>query len=575
MSESAKTGLYVGIASLVLLWAYMVRPKPIESAEQAETGRFFIIFKPQECASLEILAYDEETAKSQQFKVEAKDGGKFAIPSHENYPADAKDHLATAATSVMDLEKLGKASDSKATHEEYGVVDPDTAKLQSGAKGVGKRVTLEDKAGKKLAQFIIGKPVKGQESLRYVRTPESDAVFRVKVAVDKLSTKFEDWIEKDLLKLSTWDIKRVILNNYSIDESAFPRLRKIDGEGLELNYEETGSKWALAGLKPGEELDNEKLNTLKTALGDLKIVDVRRKPTALANALKGEGDQLSPQDAQSLESKGFYLTQQGLFSNEGEVLCQMKDGIQYTLRFGTIAANTGSIDDKEEKAENADADKDPSTPEKPKGNNRYIFVTVAFNPDAIAKPDLPPLPEDPAATEPAKPEEPAKPSEESKKPADDAAKKPAAGEAKPESGDNCQEKPDATATPDNKPADAKPADAKPADTKPGEDPAEPESKRELAKKRKEIETQRKRLEDEYNEKIKKGGDREKELNERFAAWYYVISDDVYRKIHLTRAEMIKLTKNPNEDVTPDALNKIKEEGLKPQPPSGLPEFPQK
>jgi hypothetical protein len=36
----------------------------------------------------------------------------------------------------------------------------------------------------------------------------------------------------------------------------------------------------------------------------------------------------------------------------------------------------------------------------------------------------------------------------------------------------------------------------------------------------------------------------KELNERFADWYYVISDNTYKKIHISRDELIKEKAKP-------------------------------
>ncbi len=47
-----------------------------------------------------------------------------------------------------------------------------------------------------------------------------------------------------------------------------------------------------------------------------------------------------------------------------------------------------------------------------------------------------------------------------------------------------------------------------------------------------IEKENHRKQDEYDEKVKKGEQRAKELNARFADWYYVVGDETYRKIHL-------------------------------------------
>jgi hypothetical protein len=52
-------------------------------------------------ASLEIVSFDEDTATLSPFKV-VKSGGVWVLPSHQNYPADAKDQLAAAATELVD-----------------------------------------------------------------------------------------------------------------------------------------------------------------------------------------------------------------------------------------------------------------------------------------------------------------------------------------------------------------------------------------------------------------------------------------------------------------------------------------
>ena len=68
--------------------------------------------------------------------------------------------------------------------------------------------------------------------------------------------------------------------------------------------------------------------------------------------------------------------------------------------------------------------------------------------------------------------------------------------------------------------------------------------------RERIEKENKRKQEEYDEKVAAGKKHVKELNDRFADWYYVISDDVYRKIHLTRADFVK--KKEAKDKAKDA-----------------------
>src|SRR5262249_42017511 len=155
-----------------------------------------------------------------------------------------------AAASLMDLKILSVAGHQASEFEQYGVVDPATA--QPGAKGVGKHVTLADQNGKKLLDIIIGKEIKGQTKQRYVRKggKNEDATYVVAIGTDKLTTKFDDWIEKDLLKLNGWDIQKVLLDNYSVDIVAG---NVNQGEKLDLRFNEKDNKWSLEGLQQGEE----------------------------------------------------------------------------------------------------------------------------------------------------------------------------------------------------------------------------------------------------------------------------------------------------------------------------------
>ena len=97
------------------------------------------------------------TASARQFKVMFKDG-KWVIPSHHNYPADAKDRLAKTAGG-----RDGPDQGHDPLRQRRG---PRGARRARPArpegrvcKGRGKRVTLRDKSEKVLADFIIGKEV--------------------------------------------------------------------------------------------------------------------------------------------------------------------------------------------------------------------------------------------------------------------------------------------------------------------------------------------------------------------------------------------------------------------------------
>ena len=105
-------------------------------------------------------------------------------------------------------------------------------------------------------------------------------------------------------------------------------------------------------LLPTEELNSQKLNDLKTALGDMKIVGVLRKPTGLGADLKAGADFMNNEESQtSLMNRGFYLADMGgdapeIRAANGEVLVGLKDGVEYVLRFGEIARASDSKQDR-------------------------------------------------------------------------------------------------------------------------------------------------------------------------------------------------------------------------------------
>src|SRR5215217_1195388 len=175
MKETTKTAVFVGVALLLTGAAFLRIPDRTgkDVAFNDEGKPFFPDFKdPFACTDLQVVEYEPSTATASEFQVKFQ-GGKWVIPSHYDYPADAKDRLAKTASGVMDLTKDTVRSDRVDDQEEMGVIDPLDSKVTS-LKGRGKRVTLRDASEKVLADFIIGKEV-GKESpgdrttQRYVR----------------------------------------------------------------------------------------------------------------------------------------------------------------------------------------------------------------------------------------------------------------------------------------------------------------------------------------------------------------------------------------------------------------------
>ncbi|MFO0907691.1 MAG: DUF4340 domain-containing protein [Isosphaeraceae bacterium] len=235
MSAELKKTLAFVLVAVVLTGAAVVR-MPDRSGSASDFNdqgkKFFPDFTdPFACTDLEVVDYDNGTATVRQFKVMFKDG-KWVIPSHHGYPADAKDRLSKTAGGVMDLVKDKIASDRIEDHEALGVLDP--VDLKASLKGRGKKVTLRDKSEKVLAEFIIGNEVRDRPGQRYVRVPGQKRTYGVNVKAE-LSTRFPDWIETNLPKLDLSHIRSITFDNHKADPEA---IRIIKGEKLAIDQKD-------------------------------------------------------------------------------------------------------------------------------------------------------------------------------------------------------------------------------------------------------------------------------------------------------------------------------------------------
>ncbi|NIL98489.1 MAG: DUF4340 domain-containing protein, partial [Planctomycetales bacterium] len=386
MSEEVKTIGFLFAALVTGIAAFVVsREAPQRTAEDDIGSAFVDIEDPLQVQRLKIVTFDNETGKPEPFEV-GKVDGVYCIPSHEDYPADAQDHLAEAVNFVNNVEILDVVDDSPAAHQDFGVLDPLSVSVGGGESGVGMRVTMSTEDGKIMADFVIGDEVKGGEGQRYVRRAGKDQVYTVQIDPGKLSTKFEDWIERDLLKLDTSDVTQVAINDYS----AVVQRQLVFGPGgpqialatdldmkssIDLVYDQEDFLWKLEQLvvfadnKPNEEklADNEELNTsklndLKFALDDLQIVDVRRKAKGLGENLQ-KAITKNPGAIDDLERRGFFFQrvkgpddqpQFVLLSNNGEINIGLQTGVEYVLRFGNVAGADKSVDAGQDQEEDSD-----------------------------------------------------------------------------------------------------------------------------------------------------------------------------------------------------------------------------
>lgn len=393
--------------------------------------------------------------------------------------------------------------------------------------------------------------------------------------------------------------------NYDAELSFDPSLSKWSLNSLTLF---DGGKATESGLAPGERLQDTALNDLRNAAQDLTIVGVRRKPEGLADDLKADKSLVENQESlNSLYEQGFFPqeTPAGIeiFATGGETSLGTSDGVKYLLRFGESDAALGS-----DEAENAEAglrryllvtakldddqfpqpdlevqpetveemlqmraeasgDAAPATPEGNQASeNGPADQEPTPSPETTATPD--PESGESAPVDPEAP--PIPPAEEG---TDQTAKPSPEPAAESEAETPALEEPASEETPAAEPSDVDlddcgPQDESQEDSQTASDPQEAaddsatttpaeeeaaaasagqtaeELAEELAAVRDQINRENQRKIDERNEKISAARKKVQELNARFAGWYYIVSDSVYKKLTLSKDQLITTAAAP-------------------------------
>ena len=527
MNETVKTSIFILLAAALIVGAVVSRPRIADFKPEEMVGQslFPQFTDPLAIKSLEIVKLDALGERSDFRIIEVN--GIWSIPSHDNYPADAKDQMGKVAEALTDLQILAVIQpeeseiDSIAFQNQYGVTDPASDAASLG-EGVGIKITLGGANNETLVNLIVGKAVARRQSqdpmddnggeLRYVRIANQAPVYEVRIDPSQFSTNFDQWIEKNLLDISTFDIKEIFVDMYSFSVEYALTNRGIQpipkdsfiGD-LTLGYDHSAvgaDKWSLVRwmmfegrnsdynerqIEPGKELDTDTLDTMVSALNDLKIVSVLKKPAGLASALREgtafEDIKFDEAMQDSMQETGFWLvelpnikgdTQQittQLLSNEGDIRIRLKNGIAYNLRFGDLTGTESEL--------TADEDSLDSAPTM--GTNRYLFITAEFDPAMIPLPELRDIPEIPAE-------------------------------------------------------------------------GEEEELEQLKQEKDMAERINQREQERYDAEMEQGKTRARELSDRFADWYYVIAEDVYKKIHLSESNVFRAkSQTPELPVMDDGI----------------------
>lgn len=401
------TVIMVVLAALGVAGAVSMRPVELPPPTFEDTGEeLFPSFQdPNAAAFLEVRGYDKDTARLTNFSVKLT-AGRWVIPSHNNYPADGTEQMGKAAASFLGAKKDVVRSDDVADHAKFGVLDPEDGSATE--EGRGQRVTIKDASGTTLVDIIIGADVPDRQGFKFVRYPGENRVYASQIE-PKVTTKFVDWIEKDLLKLEEDSVVALVSNSYKVDEGTgtvvddapiylekrnlgdftdegapnvdwqvtAPPVFGPDGQPIDrATYVGEAPLPQAFPIPEGQELNATKVKQIIGAADRLQIVGVRPQPEKLT--------------AMDLLSKGFFVggTPQRLFGNEGEVRLFCDDGVVYSLYFGEVTYATGV----DLTAGSADEKPDSESTDEAARANRFMFVDIGYDPTRDPRASDPPVP---------------------------------------------------------------------------------------------------------------------------------------------------------------------------------------
>ncbi len=308
-------------------------------------------------ASLEVYTWDKDAKSAKKFEVK-KAQDRWIIPSHYDYPADGGTRVGQTAGEVLNVPR-GPLKSSKAdTHADYGLIDPTKAGLSEKEDAIGKRVTLKDEGGATLVDLIIGKKTEISD-VYYVREANSEEVYTAKLNPD-ISTKFKDWVETDLLKITRGDIRKITILDYSVDEAKGGLKQR---SATQFSKSKDASDWTSPQTPKGLVVNEDSISDLLNEVTSLRLEGVR------------------PFNKMWLTARGFFPQPKGgLLANEGAIAVVTKDGIHYNLFFGEIA-----LGDEEEKAEYKKEDAADKEKDKDKADgegdehNRYMALFLVYD----------------------------------------------------------------------------------------------------------------------------------------------------------------------------------------------------
>lgn len=387
LSATFLLGLLAAACAGIAAWYF---PWPVEVQQSGKVGEWlFKEFPASQVRTIEVSRFNNDRQTLERVMLQRK-GERWVIPATADFNANNAVQVARAIKSVQDRKVLQKISDNEQDHLKNGVIDPDKFQNAELRSGLGRKITLKDRNGQVLADLIVGFPLENseQQSLFCVRVPGEPQVYSVQFDVEALSTRFQDWVDPNLLGLPSPQNPEgqipssVELDAYRIDTAklndptAKTKLYRAEigevegGLGIRSLQIPLGEQWQPA--EASDALKNTLLESSLRQLGTWTFSEVRLKAKPLSEFLKNPGPVADPALFNSMNEFGFRQTaatgSAAQFEGAGgQISVNLQSGVRINAYIGKIS---GSIQSGTKLS-------------------RFLFLKAQVNPDALPQPKAP------------------------------------------------------------------------------------------------------------------------------------------------------------------------------------------
>jgi len=336
MKAALPTTLLMGlIAAVAVAGAIYWYPKSAAIVVDATVNQnLFETYETSDVRSISITHFSDDSNRMEQFALRRK-GERWVIPGAGDFPATRIARIGEVAKSLLDRKVLALQTKDEQGHVEFGVVDPTESKNSPNRSSLGMRVDLQDRNRIDIASLIIGNVVKdGSKGAKryYVRVPGQPAVYELEIPKQIFSTRFQDWVDPNLLELpppgvDEVSIAQVFVDQYRLDpekladakrENVYRSRFDLEKNALKETLFESWKDDEFSKQEVSESQQQELLLTLRS-LGNIRYIDVIGKPKSVAKLLRDPSQDLDKSKLEPLQQFGFRASEEGqLEASNGE-----------------------------------------------------------------------------------------------------------------------------------------------------------------------------------------------------------------------------------------------------------------